>query len=64
MEKTIVFIIGDGKVTIEANGFTGAACEAATKAFEQALGGEITGKKRKPEFNQVAHQTTSAKTGA
>lgn len=55
-KKTITFIIRDGKVTIEATGYVGSACEAATKAFEEALGGEITGKKRKPEFNQFDAQ--------
>ena len=27
-----------GKVTIEAAGFSGKSCEAATKAFEEAIG--------------------------
>jgi hypothetical protein len=63
--KTITFIIADGKVTLEASGFTGPACEAATKAFEQALGGEVTSKTRKPEYHQFSSQSTgtSAKQG-
>lgn len=52
--KTITFIIGDGNVEIETKGFKGSACEAATKAFEEVLGGEITAKKRKTEYYQAA----------
>ena len=48
--KQIVFSIGDGKVEIEAKGFTGSACEAATKAFEDVLGGNITEKKRTADY--------------
>jgi len=64
MEKTITFIIDGGKVTIEAHNFTGPACEAATKAFEEALGGAITDKKRKPEFLQREQQAARTKAGA
>jgi len=48
--KTIEFTIENGQVTIETSGFTGAACEAATKAFEEALGGNIGDKTRKREY--------------
>jgi hypothetical protein len=50
MSKEIIFIIGDGQVELEAKGFKGGACEAATKAFEDVLGGPINNKKRKAEF--------------
>lgn len=50
MPKTITFTIGDGAVEVEAKGFKGGGCDAATKAFEEVLGGEITSKKRKAEF--------------
>lgn len=50
MSKEIHFLIGDGQVEIEAKGFKGGACEAATKAFEDVLGGNITKKKHKAEF--------------
>jgi hypothetical protein len=38
-----------GEITVEADGFQGNGCEAATKAIEEALGkpGERT---RKPDF--------------
>jgi hypothetical protein len=47
--KTVVFTIGDGNVEIEASGFKGGACDAATKAFEEVLG-TATNKKRKAEY--------------
>lgn len=50
MPKEIVFIIGDGDVEIKTTGFKGAACEAATKAFEEVLGGTITKKNRTGEY--------------
>ena len=49
-QKKLVFIVGDGEVELEASGFKGGACEVAAKAFEQALGAEVTKKKRKAEF--------------
>lgn len=50
--KSVTFTIADGQVGIEASGFKGGACEAATKAFEDVLGGNITNKTRKTEFYQ------------
>jgi Protein of unknown function (DUF2997) len=50
MSREIIFTIGDGQVEIEAKGFKGGACEAATKAFEDVLGGKIATKKHKAEF--------------
>lgn len=53
--KTIEVIVSpDGNVTVEAFGFKGKGCEAATKAIEQALG--VSGKSmRKPEYNAPEH---------
>lgn len=56
-QKTVTFVIGDGDVTIEASGFTGGACEVATKAFEEVLGGNVTKKTRKAEAYKVAPVT-------
>ena len=53
MAKEVIFTIGDGKVEIEASGFKGGACDAATRAFEEVLGGNVTGKKRKTEYFQT-----------
>ena len=50
MSKEIIFVIGGGQVELEAKGFKGGACEAATKAFEDVLGGKISNKKHKAEF--------------
>ena len=63
MQKTITFIIGDGQVTIETTNFKGPACEAATKAFTEALGGNVVSNVKKPEFHQFTSQTNSAKQG-
>jgi hypothetical protein len=53
-QKSVTFIIGNGDVTIEANGFTGSACEVATKGFEEVLGGNVVSKQRKFETEKVA----------
>ena len=47
-----------GEITVEAEGFHGKGCEAATKAIEDALGKPET-RTRKPEFWR---QETSRKT--
>ena len=49
-----VLISPTGEVLIEAVGFKGADCEAATKFLEEALG-VLTARTRKPEY----HQTTT-----
>ena len=41
--KQVIFTIENGQVEIKSSGFKGGACDAATKAFEEVLGG--TGKK-------------------
>jgi len=38
-----------GEIIVEAEGFQGKGCEAATKAIEDALG-KNTGRVRKPDF--------------
>ncbi len=54
MAKVIEITVGpDGAVDIDAQGFKGADCEKATKAFEDALGGAVTSKKLKPEYRQA-----------
>ena len=38
-----------GEITVEADGFLGKGCEAATKAIEEALG-KPSARTRKPDF--------------
>ena len=64
MPKTIVFTIEDGQVTSEANGFVGSSCEAATKYFTDALGGETSSKVKKPEYFKKETAKQTAKAGA
>ena len=60
MAKTLQIDVGPtGEVKIDAIGFTGKACEAATKIYTDALGGKPTDIKRKAEYNQ----TTSINAG-
>lgn len=51
-QKVHVTIDPTGKVTIEAVGFTGGSCEAATASLEAALSGGAEGMERtfKPEW--------------
>ena len=43
----------DGGIVVEAQGFAGRGCEAATAAIEAALGKSVS-RVRKPEFRQPA----------
>lgn len=49
MKRILVRVSPQGETTVEAEGFQGRGCEAATKAIEEALGkpGQRT---RKPDF--------------
>ena len=47
---SIKFTIHNGVVQIKAMGFKGGACDAATKVFEEVLGGDVSGKTRTSEF--------------
>lgn len=47
--KIHVRITPEGEITVEAEGFRGKGCEAATKAIEDALGKPGT-RTRKPEY--------------
>lgn len=50
MSKRItVRITASGDITVEAHGYHGKGCEAATKAIEDALG-KTGNRTRKPEF--------------
>ena len=52
-KKSIIVTIGtDGTVEVEADGFRGKGCTAATKFIEEALGMDGKGRKFKPEYSQ------------
>ena len=54
MKPTIEVVVSpQGDIVIEAVGFKGADCEAATKFLEEALG-VLTAKTRKPEYHQTS----------
>lgn len=57
MSKRILVRIGtSGEITVEAAGFKGNGCEAATKAIEEALGKTGT-HTRKPDFWRQSQRT-------
>ncbi|MES2920632.1 MAG: DUF2997 domain-containing protein [Verrucomicrobiota bacterium] len=46
-----------GDVTVEAYGFKGSGCEAATKAIEEALGTKISSRRKSDYFSRpLSHQ--------
>lgn len=57
--RILVRISATGDTTVEAEGFKGNGCEAATKAIENALG-KRRERTHKPEFRQQSqtHQNT------
>ena len=63
MKPTIEVVVSPtGDIVIEAVGFKGADCEAATKFLEEALG-VLTAKTRKPEFHQATPKSHHQKLG-
>ncbi len=54
--KILVRITPAGVITVEADGFHGKGCEAATKAIEEALGKPGT-RTRKPEYWRQSQTT-------
>lgn len=57
--QIVIEIAPDGATTIEAVGFTGTACEDATRALEQALG-IATARTGKPEREAKVQRTVVA----
>lgn len=49
-KKIVVEFDEEGQAKIEAFGFTGTACEAATKFIEEALG-KVDSRTKKKEYN-------------
>lgn len=56
MKPTIEVVVSPaGDIVIEAVGFKGADCEAATRFLEEALG-VLTARNRKPEYHQATQK--------
>ncbi len=63
MKKTIeVTFAPDGQFSVQAHGFKGSSCHAATKAFEEALG-EVQSTRRTAEFFQAETTKNQQKLG-
>lgn len=61
--KIHVRVSPNGEITVEADGFHGKGCEAATKAIEEALG-KPGARTRKPDFwRQSARQSNHQQLG-
>ena len=61
--KIHVRVSPSGEITVEADGFQGNGCEAATKAIEEALG-KPRERTRKPDFwRQSARHTNPHQLG-
>ena len=56
--KIHVRVSPSGEITVEADGFQGNGCEAATKAIEEALG-KPRERNRKPDFWRQSARTTN-----
>ena len=56
--KIHVRVSPNGEITVEADGFQGNGCEAATKAIEEALG-KPGARTRKPDFWRQSTRTTN-----
>ncbi len=54
-----VRITATGEITVEAEGFQGKGCEAATKAIEDALG-KPRARTRKPDFWRQNNQQNNS----
>jgi hypothetical protein len=64
MKQVNIVIDATGKVTIEADGFTGSSCDAATAVFEQAFSkGAKADKEYKPEYYQADSEANKTTTG-
>lgn len=61
MEQVVITIGKGGATTVEAKGFRGKGCKAATEALERAIG-STTASKLKPEYHQTEIKQ-SAKAG-
>jgi hypothetical protein len=56
--RILVKVSPVGEITVEAEGFQGKGCEAATAAIEEALGKPAT-RHRKPDFWRQSNRQTN-----
>ena len=56
--RILVRVAPDGALTVEADGFQGKGCEAATKAIEEALG-KPRERTRKPDYWRHTNQQSN-----
>lgn len=61
---TITLLIPPGgDVKIDVEGVKGQSCTDITKSIEEALGGDVTSRKKKPEFFDKETEKAKLKTG-
>lgn len=63
--KKVILVESDtatGEVSIEAIGYKGGACTAATEVLERALG-TVTERKKKPEYNASGNVASQQRVG-
>jgi hypothetical protein len=60
---TILIPPGATDVKIDVDGVKGKACTDITKTIEDALGGDVTSRKKKPEFFDKETHTEKIKAG-
>jgi hypothetical protein len=57
VSRSIVVIVSpSGEIFVDAKGFQGKGCEAATKAIEEALGATVR-KRLKPDYHRTSATT-------
>lgn len=59
---TVVIPLG-GEVTFDVEGVKGKACVDITKSIQDALGGDVTSSKKKPEYFDKETEKAKLKTG-
>jgi hypothetical protein len=62
MREIVIDVAPDGSVKVEAKGYTGAECELATKAFEDAVG-RVTERKQTMDARNVKQARVKARRG-
>jgi len=61
MKQIKITVNEDGSVEMEGQGFVGPQCEKFMKVYEEALGGAVKDRKKKPEY--FRRETKTQKVG-